>query len=220
MRVDGQPRVAVLSLTRDRLAYTRHCFETLREYAGIPFDHFVLDQGSTDGTKAWLQTYECEAILCDANMGVSRGINELLNYAAGYDWYVKFDNDCELTTPNTLLDSLQDPNWILSPHIQGLDSPPAINGEVNVNGVRVGETTILGGIFMAVPAWVFNKYRHAEDNPVWGMDDVRLVEWFRGQSGRTGYMLDYPANHFRTTRGQRQELPEYFARKDAEYHAS
>ena len=46
---------AVLTLCRDRLAYTQHCFETLRDNAGCDFDHFVLDQGSMDGTDEWLE---------------------------------------------------------------------------------------------------------------------------------------------------------------------
>lgn len=217
-------RVAVLSLTRDRLDYSRHCFATLHKHAGIDFHHYVLDQGSTDGTKEWLQDEICEANIHHAtwfneNVGVSRGVNELLDWAIGkYDWYVKYDNDLDLTTPNTLRDSLQDSNWILSPHIQGLDSPPAIEREVDVNGIRVGETTILGGIFMAVPAWVFDEYRHDESNPIWGMDDVRLVEWFRGRGGRVGYMLDYPANHYLSTAGQRADDPTYYERKTREYN--
>ena len=220
----AQPKVCVLSLTRDRLEYTKHCFATLREYAGCDFDHYVLDNGSTDGTLNWLVieygSGRTEAIEYQSdNVGISRGMNKLLEMAGPeYDWYVKFDNDCELTTPNTLKDALQDPNWILSPHIQGLDHPPAIDEELDINGVRVGETSILGGIFMAVPSWVFEEYRHAEDNPIWGMDDVRIVEWFKGRGGRVGYMLDYPANHIETTQGQRRRYPSYFLRKDNEFY--
>lgn len=217
-------RVAVISITRDRLEYTKRCFGTLREFAGCEFDHFVFDNGSNDRTVDWLETFyePFELVTCPENVGISRAANELISLTRcdgrDYDYIVKADNDLELTTPNTLRDSLQDPNWILSPHIQGLDSPPAIIGEVDVNGIRVGETTILGGIFMAVPAWVFDEYRHDESNPIWGMDDVRLVEWFRGRGGRVGYMLDYPANHYLTTEGQRRNDPLYYARKTREYN--
>lgn len=217
-----QPKVAVLSLTRDRLAYTQACFASLREFAGVPFDHYVFDNASTDGTWEWISSQPgIWPSKSTENIGISRAMNYQIDYAKnkGYDWYVKFDNDCELTTPNTLRDSLQDPNWILSPRIQGLDSPPAIEREVDVNGIRVGETTILGGIFMAVPAWVFDEYRHDESNPVWGMDDVKLVEWFRGRGGRVGYMLDHPANHYLSTAGQRADnVGGYYTRKEAEFH--
>lgn len=208
-------------MTRDRLAYTKHCFDSLQKYAGIEFDHFVLDQGSSDGTVEWLcEEYKPKLALCiKENIGISKGINSLLQYAKRYDWYVKFDNDCELTTKDTLKASLQDKNWILSPHIQGLDSPPAIGQEQLVGDVWVGETTILGGIFMAVPSWVFDDYRHADDNPIWGMDDVRIVEWFRSRGGRTGYMLDYKANHYLTTAGQRDDnIGGYYTRKELEFY--
>ena len=55
-------KFAVLTLTRDRLEYTQHCFETLRQNAGCDYDHYVLDQGSEDGTRVAL-----------AERGVRRG---------------------------------------------------------------------------------------------------------------------------------------------------
>ena len=46
--------IAVLSLTRDRLDYTKHCFGRLIELAGCDFDWYITDQGSNDGTVDWL----------------------------------------------------------------------------------------------------------------------------------------------------------------------
>ena len=100
-------RVAVLTLTRDRLDYTQHCFATLHEFAGCDFDHYVLDQGSQDGTEAWLQETDAEVVALDTNLGIACGLNLLLDESvnpADYDVIVKFDNDCELTLPNTLRD--------------------------------------------------------------------------------------------------------------------
>lgn len=213
-------RVAVLSLTRDRLDYTKHCFATLHEYAGCDFDHYVLDQGSEDGTADWLRNEYAPAWVetLPCNIGVSRGINALLDRAQGYDWYVKFDNDCELTTPNTLNDACADEKWILSPHIMGLNSPPPVERETTVNGLRIGIPGLIGGIFMATPAWVFGQYKHDEGNPIWGMDDVSLCAWFKRNGGEIGYMLDYPANHYETTVGQEARYPAYWKRKVAEFY--
>src|SRR3954470_1220847 len=102
-------RVAVLTLTRDRLAYTRHCFSKLHEYAGCDFDHYVLDQGSTDGTAEWLRDEYDPDFLClsPRNLGISPGMNKLLDWTqetGDHDVVVKFDNDCKLMTPNTLHD--------------------------------------------------------------------------------------------------------------------
>src|SRR6187551_3209836 len=104
-------RVAVLSLTRDRLEYTQHCFEKLREYAGCDFDHYILDQASTAVRQAGLWGKNSPepnfrwAQCVMENIGIHAGMNALIDRlhqreSAGgieYDVIVKFDNDCELT---------------------------------------------------------------------------------------------------------------------------
>jgi len=216
--------IAVLTLTRDRLGYTQHCFAKLREFAGCDYDHYVLDQGSTDGTREWLEDEHEPAVLVakETNVGISTGMNELLRYVVDlpdpYDVIVKLDNDCELTQPNTLRDVAQlalDGGCILSPRILGLNNPPAITGEL-----RIGEETILdvpqiGGIFMAVPAWVYDEFRYS----MWGHDDVELCAWFRQHGGTCGYVKRLEAWHYETTDGQNERYPDYLARKVEELPA-
>lgn len=215
-------RIAVLSLCRDRLAYTQHCFQRLRELAGCDYEHFVLDQGSTDGTREWLETQDVNATFLHENVGVSRGINLLLDEAlnpADYDVIVKLDNDCELTVPDTLKACCEvavRACYVASPHIQGLDHPPTVEREETVEGYRVGVPNIMGGIFMAAPASLYQSYRHDETNPVWGLDDAKIVDHWRSHGGEVGYLLDYPANHYRTTRGQHEDFAGYFARRVGE----
>ncbi|MCR4338823.1 MAG: hypothetical protein NUW01_02935, partial [Gemmatimonadaceae bacterium] len=213
-----------MSLTRDRLGYTKACFEQLQALAGCPYDHYVLDNGSQDGTVEWLRDeYEpCHGFLtlCDTNIGVSKGMNEMLNMARAfdhsYDVIVKFDNDCEILRRDTLATVCrlvhENPTWILSPKIEGLDSPPPVDHETEVGGERVYAMSMIGGIFMAVPASVYDTYRYDENNPVWGMDDVGLCAWWKSKGNRAGYLADWPANHYETTRGQRERYVEYFER--------
>ena len=99
--------VAVLSVTRDRIDYTKHCFAKLHEHAGVAFDHFVFDNGSEDGTQEWLvEEYDpAMFILSPENIGRCKALNQLLDETAemdDYDVIVEFDNDCELTQPDTL----------------------------------------------------------------------------------------------------------------------
>lgn len=220
-------KVAVLTLTRDRLAYTRHCFERLQELAGCEFDHYVLDQGSTDGTREWLsETYRHKVLICHGeNVGIHRGLNELLNCAehlgGDYDVVVKFDNDCELLQPGTLRDvaaAALDSDWLLSPRIEGLRNPPAAIALGRVGGEQVIETAIIGGIFLAAPATIFTEhgYRFAEDGPLWGEDDSRLCAWWRAQGHHVGYVERLSANHYLTTLGQVADIPAYFARRVVE----
>lgn len=216
-------RVAVLSLTRDRLDYTKHCFARLRELAGCEYDHYVLDQGSRDGTVGWLvenRSRFARVELVPDNIGISRGMNVLVGAAPGYDVYVKFDNDCELTVQGTLQVACdlarRRGNLIVSPQIKGLNQPPNVEEEFVVDDVRLGRVGQIGGIFMAVPGWVFFEYRYDDGNPTWGMDDVGLSRWFRDRDGTLAYLLDYPANHYETTETQKITYPAYWERKKRE----
>jgi glycosyltransferase involved in cell wall biosynthesis len=225
-------RIAVLTLTRDRLWATEHCFDRLYELAGCEFDHYVFDNGSEDGTWEWLDANMKKPISrsTEGNIGVSRGINYLLDLAGpeNYDVIVKFDNDCELLVDGTLAacaEAAQAWGWITSPHIQGLNSPPTIEREVAKGSdgwplYRVGIPNIMGGIFMAAPASLYETYRHDESNPIWGLDDAKIVDYWRAQGGECGYLLDYKANHYLTTKGQAEADPGYWTRKVREYHAA
>lgn len=225
-------RVAVLTLTRDRLPYTQHCFARLREFAGCDFDHYVLDQGSDDGSVRWLMSEARDERFAwleleSENVGIHCGMNELLTYVLAegpYDVVVKFDNDCELVEPDTLkrcCDLALVLNAIVSPEIHGLGSVkfPCDYGAV-INGYigSLGTRSMVGGIFMAVPATVFTSggFRFDESMPKWGGADAHLCSWFRARGGDVGYLVGLRANHFRTTVGQEAELPEYFARSIAE----
>lgn len=222
-------RIAVLTLTRDRLAYSQTCFASLRENAGVPFDHYILDQGSTDGTQDWLRDeYDCTGYyLADENLGVSRGINKLIDIAletASYDVVVKFDNDCEVLTPDTLREvcTVAD-EWelLLSPHIHGLRTTPQPYAKADTEGHIVSITPVIGGIFLAAPAHIFDDgYRHDENNPVWGGDDTGLCAWWQAKGKHVGYLDGFHANHYLTTDGQQKASPEYWARKEREYHAA
>lgn len=220
-------RVAVFTLTRDRIDYTRHCFQQLAELAGCNFDHFVLDQGSQDGTGQWLRSYyqPTGLITLDHNVGISRGTNLLLDLMRDehdpYDVIVKVDNDCELVTDGALADAAYavacEPNWLLSPTIMGLWSPVPISGETKLaGGLRVGATGMIGGIFLAAHRSVYDQYRPADSNPAWGMDDVQICGWVHAHGGHTGYLLDQEAWHHETTVGQNTRYPEYLERKLAE----
>ena len=213
------PDVAVLTLTRDRLDYTKHCFHKLHEHAGIAFDHFVLDQGSEDGTRDWLvDEYDpAMVVLQPENVGINRGMNELVDRAFemdDYDVIVKFDNDCELVHPNTVRDITRlviDGGCILSPRILGLQNPPQPTGELRIGDEVILDVPQIGGIFYAVPAWIYSEFRYDDSKLLY--DDVDLCWWLRGRGGTCGYVKRLEAWHYRTTIGQHEDYPEYFERR-------
>jgi GT2 family glycosyltransferase len=214
--------IAVLTLTRDRLDYTQHCFAALEEYAGCDFDHWVLDNGSSDGTAEWLKGHDqIAAILEPENIGIAAGMNRLLDEIdlRDYDVIVKVDNDCELTMPDTLRDVAQladQGNCILSPRILGLNNPPQPTRGLMIGGEQIQDVPQIGGIFLAAPAWLFDGYRYHADLPFWGGDDAHICQWFRQQGGTCGYVKRLEAWHYRGTTKQWADHPDYFARTLAE----
>lgn len=215
-------RVAVLSLTRDRLLYTKHCFGALHRKAGCLFNHYVLDNGSTDGTPDWLEEYDpFEHVFLEENIGIAGGMNRLLDLIdpSDYDAIVHFDNDCELTQPDTLkklCELVVEGDAILSPRILGLNNPPAHTREVRIGDEVILDIPQIGGIMLTAPAWVYDEFRYPKDLPVWGHDDAYLCAWFRASGGTCGYVKSLEAWHYRSTAGQHEDMQWYFDRRVSE----
>lgn len=215
-------RIAVLTLTRDRLEYTRHCLATLRQNAGCEYDHYVLDQGSRDATPDWLERRDDLAglILRRENIGCCRGWNALLDICrpVDYDVIVTFDNDCEVLTEDTLATVAglaAEHHVILSPQVRGLMHPPATIANLQLGQHTVDEKAIIGNIFMAIPSWLFtvNRFRWDEERyQVWDGGES-VTQWYRERGGRCGYVQGFDVNHYKTTLGQVEDMPWYFERR-------
>lgn len=218
-------RVAVLTLTRDRLAYSQHCFQTLRNNAGCDYDHFVLDQASKDGSVDWLLSQDdLDVTILTENVGICRALNCLLDEAVNpddYDLIVRYDNDCEVLTPDCLrvvCEVASDHQAIVAPRVLGLRNPPPILKTTQLGDHWLDETTHLGGIFMAIPAVFFADeygFRYDESQPPWAGDE-NICPWWRAKGGRVGYLQGFAVNHYLTTDGQVADIPEYFLRRQLE----
>lgn len=217
-------RIAVLSLTRDRLAYTKHCFETLNKRAGCRFGHFVLDQGSTDGTLQWLsEVYRPTALVVSPeNIGIHKGWNRLLSEAEDhgeYDAFVTFDNDCEVLERGTLRRVCRvavENRAVLSPTVLGLKNPPVPTSFVTMSNEPVGLFPTPGGIFRCLPAAFTHQFSFDTRMPIWGGDEQHVGRQALLRGFRIGYLMDWHVNHYETTVGQEATYPEYFERKYAE----
>lgn len=222
--------IGLLTFTRDRLDYTRHCFASLQKNAGCEYDHWVLDQASTDGTVGFLTEWVDlwpgrHVVLAKKNMGICPAANHLIDLMdpAKYDVIVRYDNDCEVTQPDTLkvcADLAYRFGAITAPRINGLNNPPAAIRTVSLGGTLLDETAVLGGIFMCVPAFMFAEmgYRFDENHPP-ATGDEAIVPWARAHGGVCGYVQDYSVNHFETTEGQKARYPSYEDRKRRELAA-
>ena len=208
-----------MSLTRDRLPYTQHCFGRLQQLAGREYDHYVLDNGSRDGTPEWLRSQSFSAVVLEPeNIGCCRGWNRLLELAdpGTYDVIVTFDNDCEVVTDNVLevAELAARHEVILSPRVQGLLYPPPAINVFSLDGYDIEETMILGNIFMAIPTSVFTSggFRWDTRHQVWDGGES-VTAWFRDRGGHCGYVAGFEVNHYKTTMGQVVDIPWYFERR-------
>lgn len=220
-----------MTFTRDRVDYTRHCFATLEKNAGCDYDHYVLDNNSTDNTLDYLNSWSCAPTnirsvhFSKTNLGICAGANKLLDYLdpGRYDVIVRYDNDCEVTSPDTLkvcAELAAEYGVICSPHVLGLRNPPPSHRQAKVGDRLLDETTILGGIFMAVPSFLFweHGYRYDETNPLASGDEA-IVPFWRSRGGTCGYIHALTVNHYETTEGQKTRYPEYEQRKTRELAA-
>ncbi len=223
-------KVAVYSLTRDRLDYTKRNFQILRDKAGYDFDHFVVDNGSVDGTVDWLKANSSlfkKIIFLKENAGISVGSNRALGSifnTGSYDLIIKMDNDCEVVTDNIILqmveifedlkhDKIYASEYILSPRVEGIANQPSRYDFVQIGGRRIGRVGIVGGLFHVVPVNVYKDYRFPVDMPLARGQDDHFCDWFIKRGGRIGYVEGLEVQHYETTDGQAKRYPDYFKRK-------
>jgi glycosyltransferase involved in cell wall biosynthesis len=223
--------IAVYSLTRDRFQFTEECFCSLWNEAGIDFDHFVVDNGSQDGTQGWLLGHAAAgtlkaAILNETNKGISYGSNQALDRIFSepiqYDLICKVDNDCLVKTPDILRkihdlyrDCLCGPiPYITSPRVEGINRQPS-RGRTEYRGeYGIGLTAIVGGLFHVVPRDAYKNFRYDQTLPLAKYQDDQFCNYVKTVlHGQVGYIEELVVEHYLTTNGQAALLPEYFARK-------
>ena len=92
-------KLSIITLTYNNLEYTKKYIDSLYKYTD-DFELIVVDNGSTDGTKEYLNslTGNVKKIFNDNNLGFSKGNNQGLNVAEGE--YIAFLNNDILLSPN------------------------------------------------------------------------------------------------------------------------
>jgi hypothetical protein len=219
-------RVAVLTLTRDRLEYTQHCFAKLHENAGCDFDHFVLDQGSTDGTgpNGSNDEYDPDYVACLSRERRHLARHEHASRLGRRVARLRRDREVRqrlrAAHPNTLRDIaalvIEHQVLLLSPEIHGFATRRPRSARCRSATDQVSEKQQIGGIFLAAPASLYEWFRYSDQNPSWGIDDAEVCARWRHDGGVCGYVDGYDANHFETTDGQHERFPGYFERVRSE----
>lgn len=219
-------KVALFTLTKDRLEYTKGTFKSLKEKTKTPHDHFVIDQGSKDNTVKWLQSFTNQLgkvyiYPLSTNIGINRGVNFAVDrIGTEYDVIVKLDNDVEIETEGWLEKCLKvlRPKLLLSPYIKGLIDNRGGVDRIGFDDNIIGYTPFIGGICMIglrrawkedSGGWEFPVPKHAGG-------DLAFCKKLALAGYKFGYKEDVVIQHTETTRGQYEKYPEYFKERVVE----
>ena len=223
-------KISIFTITRERLQYSKDCAASLREKSGHDYDHYIVDNGSEDGTPEWLTNkYKPHWLsLLDENKGISVASNlalrAILSAPVQPDIILKVDNDAMVITPGILAEFAriyseckEAERWVLSPRVEGINKQPRRVRQHTLAGHEIGVTPIVGGLFHVVPAPIYREFMAAggydETLPkAWGQDD-QFCEWLRANKYHKGYVEDLVVEHYRGTTKQCEEMPAYFERK-------
>jgi GT2 family glycosyltransferase/tetratricopeptide (TPR) repeat protein len=99
----GDELASLIILCCDQLEYTRQCLESVLRHTRAPYELVLVDNGSTDGTAAYLEALRSqpgparvEVIRHEGNVGFPAGCNQGLARARG-DYLVLLNNDTVVT---------------------------------------------------------------------------------------------------------------------------
>lgn len=215
-------KLAVYSLTRDRLADTKKAFAGLKEMAGCEFDHFVFDNGSQDGTGEWLKRQNVKKLWASHdNKGQCIASNIILDTIrkGEYDYIIRYDNDIIPRTPKflaTLIEAskILGPTAVVSPGIDGLLQPPQAFGEKEIGPFKFGFVEILGGACRVMPAATLKDFRFTEHGNLSMGEAAKFANHCQLNSFPMAYVRGVAVVH--DTAAHVKDNPEYFKRRKLE----
>jgi glycosyltransferase involved in cell wall biosynthesis len=236
---EKNPKVAIFTVTYDRLEYTKRMHESMKSSTEYHFDWFVFDNGSTDGTQWRLPEMTKWYGLSKENKGLTYASNACIDqilstrywkenttmFVPNHDVYQivgKVDNDCLFLTQGWLEDFIdlwkRNHQLYMGPYPEGLVDHPG--GAFRVASATIGDEYVevvkhLSGICAFIDAKAYRNFRW-KDQFLHGQQDGEATQAFMNQ----GYMpLILPRHrimHMDTTAGQKDKYPEYFERRKKE----
>lgn len=223
---ETEPKVAIFTLTYQRIDYTKRMHKSMTLSADYPFDWWVFDQGSGDGTENWLMDdIKPRFVWCNgSNAGITKGSNYLIDKIKHQDYQiiVKVDNDCEFLTHgwlHTLVDLWKRNHKLyMSPYPEGLVHNPG--GAQRIGYSYIGPyfievTQHIGGLCAFIDARAYDDFRW-DDQFKHGNQDGEASRAFRLDDYMPCYIPLHRLWHIDTTAGQALNYPEYFERRKLE----
>lgn len=228
---EPKPRVAIFTITYDRLDYTKKMHESMKSSTQYPFDWYVIDNGSKDGTQEWLSKVEKEnprmgVWFNDKNEGLTKASNDaidaIMQDKPSYQIIGKVDNDCLFLTKGWL-EAIVD-MWkrnrmlYMAPYPEGLVDHPGGSwrqGYATLGGEYIEIVDHLSGICAFIDAKAYDNFRWT-DKFLHGQQDGEASAAFNKLGYMPFIMPRHRIQHMDTVRGQEKRYPEYFERRKKE----
>lgn len=190
---------------------------------GYPYHHFVYDNGSEDGTVAWLtDEYSQQRLHMMTLFPENRGLHVSLNQAhrdiGSYDLIMQLDNDVEFKTKGWLKKLVRAQRALgngamVSPRVKGLNNPPPAWASKHIGGFQFSFVDILGGICKLYPRHSIEGFQYNERKPMAVGGATDMAAWCQDKQIPQAYVEDVIVRHMDTTAGQEAAIPDYFSRK-------
>lgn len=220
-------KVEIITRAFNRLEYTVLCVRAVNSLAGMDdYRQIVIDQGSTDGTGAWLRSlmienyYKVMPIFNRENSGDAGGMADGLAVVGDdCEYIMQLDNDCEPMSKDFL--------WQL---VSIMDSHADIGAIMlkreGVGRVLIPETELLvdGHVMGILPynkhytcATIMRRKLVIESGFIFSGDRIMWVQhvtsWMRKQGIKVYKCMDIRVMHIDTTAGQVKKYGSYFKSK-------
>jgi GT2 family glycosyltransferase len=208
----GIMNIAIFTMTMNRLELTKLSMESIDKNTHIPFDHYIIDQGSTDGTLDWLKTFTYKlgklyVFSLPRNIGLNAGDAFAVDkIGKRYDVILKLDNDALIMTDGWLEKCLMvlKPKMLISPFVLGLlDNRGGVPRYTYDKDNNLGYTPALGGICHIgfTKAWFedsggFDSSLH----PDFHHDDMEFCARLKEAGYKFAYKEDVVIRHLDTTK--------------------
>lgn len=230
-------RVAVLTISWNRLNFLKETYASMHETAGYDFDHYLVMNEASEEEQTWTQgnSFSSSAFLptnqgCPSayNIGLQMMIATHKNakqVSDAYDIVVLTDNDVKFKSNNWLADIVdlfeRTTKLVVSPYVEGLRDNPggAPRQGIEEAGIpktgfidkhRLGFVRHMGNIVQALPAKFFDGFRFQEETFKHGTQSFQVAGASFSRGFVLAYMEDVYVEHLYTTVGQEKMIPEYF----------
>jgi glycosyltransferase involved in cell wall biosynthesis len=224
-----KPKVAVYTITWNRLDLTKKMYKSLKETADYDFKWFVIDNGSEDDTDKWVvEDKKAECLISNEhNEGISKASNTIVDEIkkGDFDIVVKVDNDAEFRTKGWLkaiVDLWQhNKKLALSPRVEGLiDNPGGVTRRnyVTIANEFMGITYHVGGICIATDISAYKDFKWDEASFKHAEQDVIFSEHLLQRGFIIAYMENYIIEHMGKKGDKKYDEQWQKARQEKPYH--